>query len=175
MGDHSVWASRPLFSRRWNRHPAQKRKQGWRRNWASARGRRPSSVIWSAEVTIREERRKHARNSQAECRFGRAAYAMCPVAFSILERRKPVAAEYLGAFAASVASPLLFPRRRRPLGPTSVTSAKKLSEALRRKRHRCVSPRQTSPSREGKPTPAQQVREVAATAVSPQLRFPQWR
>ena len=42
---------------------------------------------------------------------------------------------------------MLRPRRHRPPGRASVTSAKKLSESLRRLRRRCFHRRQTSPNR----------------------------
>ena len=62
---------------------------------------------------------------------------------------------------------MIFPRQRQPPARTAATTAKKLGEAPRRLRRRCVVPQRTSPSRGG----AHQVREVVSTAVSP-LLFP---
>ena len=81
---------------------------------------------------------------------GGVASVMCPVAFSIQAERKPVAAKELSDVAVSAASPLLLPRQTPPLGRTKVTSAKKLSEALRRQRRRCVYPQRNSPNRRRK-------------------------
>ena len=171
MSDQAIRAARPSFSLFRYRPIAPRRNQGWRRNRTSARVSWPSSVICLAEMATRGEKRKHAQNSRTKCRLGAVDPVMCPVAVFILERRKPMPAEKSSDVAVSAVSPLSFPRRRRPIGRPGVTLTKKLSEALRRLRRRCVAPRRTSPSRRDKPTPAHQVREVASTAASP-LLFP---
>ena len=147
MGDHAIWAESPWFPPRWNRPIAPGGHPGWRRNQTSARVSRPSSVFCLAEWAAREEKRKHARKSPTKCRFGRAASVMYPVVVFILAKRKPMPAQQLSDVAVSAVLPLLFPRRHPPLVRTSVTSAKKLSESLRRLRRRCVVPRRTTPSR----------------------------
>ena len=147
MGDHAIWAESPWFSLRRNRPIAPKKRQGWRRNRTSARVSRPTSVFCSAELTTRKGADKHARNSPTKCRLGTVASLVCPAAFSALAQRKPMAAKESGDVAVPAVSRLIFPRPHRPLGRTSVTSAKKLSESLRRQRRRRVVPRRTSPSR----------------------------
>ena len=128
MGDHAIWAESPWFSPGRNRPPARRRHGGWRRNRTSARVSLPISNIFSAELTARAENHEHARNSRTKCRLGAV-----PVAFFVLGRRKPMAAKKLSDVAVSAVSPLLSHRRHRPLGRTSVTSAKESSEALRRR------------------------------------------
>ena len=169
MGNHPVWADSPLFSLLRNRLPARRRLQRRRRYRTSARVSWASSVICSAESTTRRENHKHARNSPTKCRFGRAASVMYPAAAFILAARKPMAAQSLGDIAVAADSPLLPPCRHRPLVRTSVASAKRLSDALRRQRRRCGAHRLTSSSRQHKPTPAHQVREVATFPVLPLL------
>ena len=107
------------------------------------------------------------RDSRTKCRSGRAASVMCPEALFILARRKPVASKYLSDVAASAESPSLPPRRRRPLGRTSVTSAQ--NKANRYVEWAAVALVPCGCRRAGgtKPTPAHQAREVASTAVSP--------
>ena len=144
LGDHAIRADRPPFSLVQHRPTARRRRQRWRRNRTSARVSRRTSVICSAALTARGKNRKHARNGPTKCRLGTVASLVCPVAVFILERRRPMAAQQLGDVAVSAESPSLFPRRHRPLGRTSVTSATKLSESLRRRRRRCGAPRRPS-------------------------------
>ena len=106
-----------------------------------------SSVTCSAELTTRGKKHIRARNSPTVRRLGAVAELVCPVEFFILERRKPAPAQKLGDVAASAGSYLPVLRRRRPFGRTNIASAKKLREAPRRLRHRCVAPRRTTPSR----------------------------
>ena len=168
MGDHAIWAESPWFPPRWNRPIAPGGHPGWRRNQTSARVSRPSSVFCLAEWAAREEKRKHARKSPTKCRFGRAASVMYPVVVFILAKRKPMPAQQLSDVAVSAVSPLFFPRRHPPLVRTSVTSAKKLSESIRRLRRRCVSRRRTPPSRRNKTdarTSSQRSRRYCGVAI----------
>ena len=144
LGGHVIWAESRWFSLRRNRSIAPRRHQGGRGNRTSARVSRP----------CREEKQKHARDSPTKYGFGRAAPVMYPAAVFILAQRKPMPAMESGDVAVSALSPLLFPRRPRPLGGAKETSAKKWSDALRRQRRRCVPLRRTSPSWRNKPTPA---------------------
>ena len=145
--DHTIRADRPLFSLVRNRPIARRRRQRRRGNRTRGSVSRPISVICLAELAARGEKRKHARNCRTECRLGAVASLECPAAFFIPERRKQMAARKLSDVAVSAVSPLFFPQRHPPLGRTKATSAKNLSEALRRLRRRCVSTRQLSPSR----------------------------
>ena len=144
MNDHTIRAARPVSSLFRNRPLGTRGRQRRGRNRKSARVSRPSSVIFPAELAARGGNHKHADQCLVRSEFS----SWC------LER-------VLGDSAVPTESPLLLPRRRRPLGRTKATSAKKLSGAIRRSRRRGVVPRRTPPSRRGKPTPAHQVREVA--------------
>ena len=146
LSDQAIRAARPLFSLFRDRPPARRRRQGWRRNRTSACVSWPNSVICSVELTTRGGNLP-LETVRPSAVFGRAASVMCPVAVSTLAQREPMASKKLSDVAVSAVSPLLFARRHRPLEPTSVTLAKKLSEALRRLRRRCVAPRRPSPSR----------------------------
>ena len=136
LSDHTIRADRPLFSLVRNRPIARRRRQRRRGNRTRGSVSRPISVICLAELAARGEKR-----------LGDVASLECPAAFFIPERRKQMAAQKLSDVAVSAVSPLFFPQRHPPLGRTKATSAKNLSEALRRLRRRCVSTRQLSPSR----------------------------
>ena len=161
MSGYAIRADSPWFFLRRNRPLARGRRQRWRRNRTSNRVSWSTSIIFSATLTTLREEDRHARNTRTKCRLGGVATVMCPVAFCIQAERKPTVANYLSDVAVSAESPLLRPRQNRPLGRTEVTSAKKLSEALRRQRRRCVFLQRKSPSRR---------RETNAPQKSPFLR-----
>ena len=181
MNDHTIRAARPVSSLFRNRPLGTRGRQRRGRNRKSARVSRPSSVIFPAELAARGGITNMRTNAWCGASFHPGAWGeYFGGGLQPKRRRDRLWSEYLrdanqfrwqfsswclervlGDSAVPTESPLLLPRRRRPLGRTKPTSAKKLSGAIRRSRRRGVVPRRTPPSRRGKPTPAHQVREVA--------------